>query len=96
MNTKDLKKVFIATGIVAIVPTIYFIVEMIVNLTSEKVMPKIWSTLNWVAIALYGVCLLGLVAVIVFTLLSEKKQANKALKEVENQESLKKYQTKKK
>lgn len=96
MNKAVLKNSLIVTGAVALVPTLYFLVRLIASLSTTSYLPEVWDTLNWVAIGLYGLSLLMLVGILVYGAHLEKQGAIAEVKEVQNKEALKKYQSKNK
>lgn len=96
MNNGLLKKCLIIVGAVALVPTLYFVVRIIVDLSTTTYLPAVWETLNWVAIALYVLSLLLLLSFLGYGAYLEKKSENAAVKEEQNKVALKKYQTKNK
>lgn len=95
MKKNTLLKCYIATGAVVAVPTLYFIVRLIVDATTNAYLSQIWTTLNYVAIGLYGLALLMLVAIVVGSVIIEKKTPAKVAKIEDEKEKLSKYQSKK-
>lgn len=95
MNKDLLKKLYWVIGALLCVPTIYFIVRIIASLSSTTYLPQVWTVLNWVAIGLYGVCLLLIIAVVVYAAICDKKITRKQATDEQDKIALKKYQTKK-
>ena len=94
MNNGFFKKSLIVIGAVALVPTLYFLVKLIVDLSTTTYLPPVWTTLNWVAIGLYGLSLLMLVAVLVYGAVLEQKSLKAEITKEQDEVALKKYQSK--
>lgn len=96
MNNSFLKKCLIATGCVAAVPTLYFLVRLIASLSTSSYLPEVWDVLNWIAIGLYGLSLLMLIGLIAYSANLERASVKAEEKKVQDQVALKKYQSKNK
>ena len=94
MNNGLFKKSLIVIGAVALFPTLYFLVKLIVDLSTTTYLPPVWTTLNWVAICLYGLSLLMLVAVLVYGAVLEQKSLKAEITKEQDEVALKKYQSK--